>query len=58
MYSEDDLVAYYTRVNEDPAAPRKATTPRELMLEQFCVPFLIQAIKELKPEFIQIVTTP
>jgi hypothetical protein len=58
LYSEDDLKSFHQKCQTDPQAAKKASTPRELILEQFMVPFLLLAIKELKPDFIQIVNTP
>jgi hypothetical protein len=33
-------------------------TPKELTMDQFLIPFLLIAFKELKTEYIQLVNTP
>lgn len=49
-----DLLDYFSRVRKDPtsANAKKALAPRELLLEQFFLPFMIVAIKELKTDFL------
>jgi hypothetical protein len=54
-----DLLDYYSRVRKDPtgANAKKAMAPRELLLEQFFLPFIVVAVKELKTDFLQIINS-
>ena len=47
LYADEDLKGFYAKMQKD-SKNVKATTPRELIMEQFLVPFLILSIKELK----------
>lgn len=58
LYANEDLRPFYKNLEQDPKSVTKANTPRELIMDQFMVPFLLLAIKELKPDFIQLVNTP
>ena len=55
-----ELADYYNRKRANPTADEsnKAFTARELMLEQFFVPFMVIAIKELKCETLQLMASP
>ena len=57
---EGALRDYYDRLAEDPKAEslKTARNPRELVLESYFLPFMCQAIKELKCEFIQFLVNP
>ena len=57
---ESDLQSYYSKLNEDPKAEalKNPRNPRELLLENFFVPFLLTSIKELKCEHMQFLITP
>lgn len=58
MY-EDDLTAYYKRRQENPndELNKKAQTPRELMVEQFFLPFLAQYFRDTKMEAFTFMST-
>ena len=60
IYPESDLKSFYEKMAEDPKKEelKQATTPRELMMEHFFVPFILTAVKELKGEFIQFLAMP
>lgn len=60
VYSDEDPRLFSLRVAANPTAPeaKKAMTPKELTMDQFLVPFLLIALKELKTEYIQLVNTP
>ena len=50
--SPGDLLDYFSRCRKDPSNSnsKKANAPRELLLEQYFLPFMVVAIKELKTE--------
>lgn len=50
MHDDRQLVDYYQKLAEDPKqdALKNPRNPRELLLENFFLPFMITAIKELK----------
>lgn len=56
----DDLEAFYSRRKANPSddLSKKATTLRELMIEQFFLPFLIHYLKDVKCEAFSIMATP
>lgn len=60
IYPETDLNAFYQKRQEDPKAEevQKANNPRELLLEQFFVPFMLNFLKELKCDYIQFMIPP
>lgn len=60
MYDERVLIDYYYKLSEDPKneALKNPRHPRELLLENFFVPFLVTAIKELKCEEMKYFITP
>lgn len=60
IYPEKDLKAFHDKMKEDPKKEelKQASTPRELMMEAFFVPFILTAIKELKCEFLQFLISP
>ena len=60
MYPDTDLNNYYQKKQEDPKAEevQKANNPRELLLEQFFVPFMLNYLKELKCEYLQFMIPP
>lgn len=47
---EADVNKYYHRRQNKPEETNKATTPIELVLEQFFVPFLANYLKDMKQE--------
>jgi hypothetical protein len=49
MY-ESDLVDYYDRARTDPADPtlKSPSNPRELLIDQFFLPFILSYLKDLK----------
>lgn len=57
---ESTLQDYYSKLAEDPKqdALKNPRNPRELLLENFFVPFLLTSIKELKCEYLQFLITP
>jgi len=59
MY-ESDLVDYYDRSRADPTDPtlKSPSNPRELMIDQFFLPFLITYLKDLKCETINMLKAP
>ena len=60
IYPEGDLKSFYDKMKDETKKEelKAATTPRELMMEHFFVPFILSAIKELKCEFIQFMMLP
>ena len=60
LYPESDLNDHFAKKQEDPKAEsvQKATNPRELLMEEFFVPFMLSYIKELKCEYIQFMIPP
>ena len=50
MYDDRQLVEYYQKVAEGPKqdALKNPRNPRELLMENYFLPFMIMAIKELK----------
>ena len=60
VYANEDPRLFALRVQANPSAPeaKKAATPKELTMDQFLIPFLLVAFKELKTEYIQLVNTP
>ena len=58
--NDSDLQSYYNKLAEDPKqeAVKHPNTPRELLLENFFVPFLLTSIKELKCDHMQLLITP
>ena len=60
IYPESDLNEHFVKKREDPKAEAvsKANTPRELLMEQFFVPFMLGFLKELKCDFIQFMIPP
>lgn len=57
LYENDDMRSYYEKVRSNPSAV-KSTSPKELIIEAHLVPFLLMAIKELKPESLMLCNTP
>jgi len=59
-YDDKNLVDYYTKLGEDPKNDvlKNPRNPRELLLENFFVPFVATAIKELKCEEMKYLITP
>lgn len=55
---ESDINNYYTRKQEDPANVKSATSPIELLLEEYFIPFLVSYLKDLRSESISIIATP
>ncbi len=55
---DSDLSAYYKRKQEAPAEVIKASTPAELMLETYFIPFLVGYLQHMKAEGLSIVATP
>ena len=55
-----DVQKHYAKLREDANKEenKQATSPRELLLEHCFVPFLLSAIKELKPEYMQFLIMP
>lgn len=55
-----DLQKYFARVREDATKEenKQAMTPRELLLENCFVPFLLSSLKELKSENLSFVIMP
>ena len=55
-----DLAEYFARVAEDPKQEslKHAKTPRELLLENFFLPFMLTFLKELKHDDIKFLITP
>jgi hypothetical protein len=55
-----DLSDYFARVTEDPKqeSVKHAKTPRELLLENFFLPFMLTFLKELKHDDIKFLITP
>ena len=60
IFPDSDLNEHYTKKREDPKneAVQKANNPRELLMEQFFVPFMLGFIKELKCEYMQFMIPP
>jgi len=60
IYPESDLVDFYSKKREDPKAEavQKASNPRELLMEQFFVPFMLSFLKELKCDYMQFMIPP
>ena len=60
IYPESDLVDHYAKMKEDPKGEsvQKANNPRELLMEQFFVPFMLGFLKELKCEYMQFMISP
>ena len=60
MYPETDLQEHFQKRQEDPKAEavHKANNPRELLLEQFFVPFMLNCLKELKAEYVHFMIPP
>lgn len=60
LFPDSDLNEHYTKKREDPKAEAvlKANNPRELLMEQFFVPFMLGFIKELKCEYMQFMIPP
>ena len=60
LYPVSDLKSFHDKVKEDPKKEelKQATTPRELMMEHFFVPFILTSLKELKCECLQFMITP
>jgi len=52
------LSAYYKKKQEAPTEVQKASTPAELLMEQYFIPFLVNYIKDLKADGISIIATP
>jgi len=46
------------RKQDNPSEVNKATSPIEVMLEVYFVPFLLGYLKELKMEYLSIVASP
>lgn len=59
MY-ESDLVDYYDRARADPTDPtlKSPSNPRELMIDQFFLPFMITYLKDLKCDTINMLKAP
>ena len=60
MYDERKLVDYYQKLAEDPKqdALKNPRNPRELLLENFFIPFMAQVIKDLKCEEMKYMMSP
>ena len=60
MYDERELVPYYQKLAEDPKqdALKNPRHPRELLLENFFIPFMAQVIKDLKCEEMRYMMSP
>lgn len=60
IYPESDLQEHFQKRQEDPKAEavQKANNPRELLLEQFFVPFMLNCLKELKAEYVHFMIPP
>jgi len=60
IYPETDLQEHFQKRQEDPKAEavQKASNPRELLLEQFFVPFMLNCLKELKAEYVHFMIPP
>lgn len=54
IYPESDLKSFYDKLKDEnkKEETKQATTPRELMMEHFFVPFIITCLKELKCEYL------
>ena len=57
---DSELVDYYAKVAEDPKQEsiKNPRNPRELLLENFFIPFLVTKIKELQCEYLQFLMMP
>ena len=55
---DNDLSAYYKKKQEAPTEVQKASTPAELLMEQYFIPFLVNYIKDLKADGISIIASP
>ena len=57
---DSELQEYYRKMNEDPKSDslKNPTNLRELMLENFFMPFLLTSIKELKGEELKFLISP
>ena len=60
IYPETDLQDFYTKKREDPKQEvvQKPNNPRELLMEQFFVPFMLNFLKELKCDYLQFMIPP
>ena len=62
LFPNDDLLLkdYYTKMSEDPKndALKNPSQPRELLLENFFLPWIMTAIKELKCDHLQFLIPP
>ena len=60
IYPEADLQEHFQKRQEDPKAEavQKANNPRELLMEQFFVPFMLNCLKELKAEYLHFMIPP
>lgn len=54
---ENDISSYYHRKQENPGDCNKATSPIELLLEEYFVPFCVSFLKDLRSECLSIVAT-
>ena len=60
IYPESALKTFHDKVKEDPKKEelKQATSPRELMMEHFFVPFILTSLKELKCDYLQFMISP
>ena len=60
LYPESDLTEHFAKRKEDPKAEavQKANNPRELLMEEFFVPFMLNFLKELKCDYMQFMIPP
>ncbi len=59
-YDERSLEGYYRKLAEDPKQEslKNPSSPRELVLENYFLPFFLTALKELKCDSLQFLMTP